>query len=115
LLLPPDLNLFYQGLGTALAVTLPAVFLENLSTQWSGELIGSLLWLILGVSFGAYGLMWALVARMSATRVASLFYLGPPVTMFMAWIAFGDTLLQTDVIGLCVVLAGVLITLKKVA
>jgi drug/metabolite transporter (DMT)-like permease len=114
LLLPPDLNLFYQGLGTALAVTLPAVFLENLSTEWSGELIGSLLWLILAVSFGAYGLMWALVARMSATSVASLFYLGPPVTMFMAWIAFGDTLLETDVAGLCVVLVGILITLKQV-
>lgn len=113
LLLPPDLNLFYQGLGTALAVTLPAIFLENLSTQWSGELVGSLLWLILIVSIGAYGLMWALIARMSATRVASLFYLGPPVTMLMAWVAFGDTLLATDVLGLCIALAGVLISFKR--
>jgi drug/metabolite transporter (DMT)-like permease len=110
LLLPADLNLLYQALGTALAVTLPAIALENVSTQWSGELIGSLLWLIVAVSIGAYGLMWALIARMSATRVASLFYLGPPVTMLMAWIIFGDTLQATDVVGLGIVLAGVWVT-----
>jgi drug/metabolite transporter (DMT)-like permease len=111
-LIPSDLNLFYQGLGTALAVTLPAFFLEGLATQWNGELTAALLWLVPIVSIGAYGLMWRLIARMSATHVASLFYLGPPVTMLMAWWAFGDTLLDTDVMGLCVVLVGVLITLN---
>jgi drug/metabolite transporter (DMT)-like permease len=33
--------------------------------------------------------------------------------MLMAWWAFGDTLLDTDVMGLCIVLVGVLITLKS--
>ena len=53
--------------------------------------------------------MWLLIERIDATRVASLFYLGPPVTMLMAWIAFGDTLKLVDVIGLIVVFAGVLL------
>lgn len=66
-------------------------------------------WLIVAVSLGAYALMWLLLARMDATRVASLFYFGPPVTMVMAWIAFGDTLQQMDVVGLIVVGVGVLI------
>lgn len=113
LLLPSDLNLFYQGLGTALAVTLPAVYLENLSTQWTGELVGALIWLILFVSIAAYGLMWQLIARMSATRVASLFYLGPPVTMLMAWFAFGDTLRETDILGLCIVFVGIIVTFNR--
>ena len=107
---PPDLDLFYQGFGTALAVTLPAILLEGLATQWNGELVGALLWLVVVVSLGAYGLMWQLIARIDATRVASLFYLGPPVTMLMAWAAFGDTLRVTDVVGLAIVLAGVLVT-----
>jgi drug/metabolite transporter (DMT)-like permease len=52
----------------------------------------TMVWLVLGVSLGAYGLMWGLIARLDANRVASLFYLGPPVTMLMAWAVFGDTI-----------------------
>lgn len=113
LLLPWDLNLFYQCLGTALVVTLPAVYLENLSTEWSGAFLGSLLWLVIAVSIGAYALMWKLIERMSATRVASLFYLGPPVTMLMAWFAFGDIPRGTDFLGLGIVLAGVVLTMRR--
>ncbi|HKJ90788.1 MAG TPA: DMT family transporter [Oceanipulchritudo sp.] len=107
---PIDISLFYQSLGTVLVVALPALFLENLSTRWTPVFIGVMLWLILAVSLVAYSLMWVLVARVDATRVASLFYLGPPVTMIMAWIAFGDRVLVTDLIGLLIVAAGVLLT-----
>lgn len=109
LVLPGDLELFYQSLATALVVSVPAFLMEGLSTEWNAEFTGSLIWLVLAVSLGAYGLMWRLIARMDATRVASLFYFGPPVTMLMAWMAFGDTLLGSDLLGLGVVLAGVLL------
>jgi len=51
---------------------------------------------------------------MDATRVASLFYLGPPVTMLMAWIAFGDRVLMTDIVGLGVVAVGVLLSQRQI-
>ncbi len=108
--IPVDLTLFYQSLGTAIVLTFPAIFIENLETQWPVEFILTMLWLIFAVSVGAYAFMWMLIKRIDATRVASLFYLGPPVTMIMAWIAFGDILQLMDIIGLIVVLAGVLIT-----
>lgn len=108
-----DSGLFYQCLGTALAVTIPAFLLEGLVTEWSPIFMGALLWLILGVSLAAYALMWLLIERIDATRVASLFYFGPPVTMLMAWVAFGDRLLATDLIGLGVVAVGVVITQMK--
>jgi len=59
--------------------------------------------------------MWLLIERMDATRVASLFYFGPPPTMLMAWIAFGDTLTFMDILGVIVVFAGVLLIQKKKA
>jgi len=108
--LPIDLTLFYQSLGTVIVLIYPAVFIENLETQWPAEFIYTMLWLIIAVSLGAYAFMWMLIKRIDATRVASLFYLGPPVTMFMAWIAFGDTLQVMDIFGLVVVLTGVLLT-----
>ncbi|MCH8474616.1 MAG: EamA family transporter [Opitutales bacterium] len=56
--------------------------------------------------------MWLLVRRLDATRVASLFYLGPPVTMLMAWVAFGDRVILTDWLGLIIVAVGIGLTQK---
>ena len=108
--LPVDLALFYQALATTLALLLPAILLEHLQTEWHPVFISTMLWLIVGVSLGAYALMWLLIERMDATRVASLFYFGPPVTMVMAWIAFGDTVTTLDLLGMIIVFAGVVIT-----
>ena len=56
--------------------------------------------------------MWLLIKRINATRAASLYYLGPPVTMLMlmAWVAFGDKVQVMDVVGLAVVFTGVVLT-----
>jgi drug/metabolite transporter (DMT)-like permease len=109
-----DVGLFYQSLGVSLAVTVPAILFEGLTTEWTPEFMGALSWLILAVSLLAYGLMWLLIARIDATRVASLFYFGPPVTMIMAWLAFGDQLLATDLMGMGITFLGVILTqLKK--
>jgi len=101
--------LFYQSLVTAVVAVLPALALEGMSTRWVPEFFALLGWLSIAVSLGAYALMWRLIERMDATRVASLFYLGPPVTMLMAWIALGDTLQTTDLVGLAVTAAGVVL------
>jgi len=111
--LPVDLTLFYQSLATTLALVIPAVFIEKLSTRWEPKFIYIMVWLIFAVSLEAYGLMWKLIERMDATRVASLFYLGPPVTMFMAWVAFRDKVQVMDFVGLAVVFVGVIISQLK--
>ncbi len=111
--LPIDLTMFYQCLATTFALALPAILCEKLSTQWEQEFIYTMLWLILAVSLGAYALMWRLIERIDATRVASLFYLGPPVTMLMAWFAFGDQVQIMDIVGLVIVFTGVLLSQIK--
>ncbi|MFU8894958.1 MAG: DMT family transporter [Gammaproteobacteria bacterium] len=107
--LPVELALFYQCLATALIVTLPAIVFEGLVTRWTPAFVAIMAWLIFAVSLAAYDLMWRLIGRMDATRVASLFYLGPPVTMLMAWIFLGETLRTTDIAGLLITAIGVLI------
>lgn len=106
-------TLFYQSLATALIIAIPAITVENLEIQWNLPLIATLSWLILGVSLASYGLMWRLLSWLDATRVASLFYFGPPVTMGMAWVAFGEVPQLTDMIGLGVVMGGVFFVQKK--
>lgn len=111
--LPMDLTLFYQSLGTLIAIAFPALLVENLATEWKPTFIYTLLWLIVAVSIGAYFLMWRLIEYLETTKVASLFYLGPPVTMLMGWLAFGDTVIMTDIIGMTVGLLGVILTQRK--
>ena len=108
--LSTDQTLFYQSIATAVAAFLPAVFVEHLSTEWTMEFTLSLSWLIVGVSLFAYGLMWKLIERISATKVSSLFYLGPPVTMIMAWLFLGDPIQITDILGLGIVFLGLSLT-----
>lgn len=107
-------SLFYQSLATTIAVAVPAMLSEGLSVEWNLTFISSLIWLVFGVSLGAYALMWMLIERIDATRVASLFYLGPPVTMLMAWLAFGDEVHLVDLTGLALVALGVFVTYLKV-
>ena len=61
-----------------------------------------------------WGSLQLLIKRVQATRVASLFYLGPPVTMLMAWAVFGDQIKLMDVAGLTIVFIGVLLTQIRV-
>ena len=110
--LPVSLALCYQSLATALVAALLAWWLEGGQTRWTTEFIVIQAWLVLAVSLGAYALMWKLIERTDATRVASLFYLGPPVTMIMAWLAFGDTLNRSDLLGLMVTAIGMVLVFR---
>jgi drug/metabolite transporter (DMT)-like permease len=105
--LPLDLTLFYHSAASSLVLIGPAAILEGMLTDWQPGFIGVIMWLSFGVSLCGYALMFELIKRMDATRVASLFYLGPPVTMLMAWAVLGDTLQLMDLIGLVVVGIGV--------
>lgn len=105
--IPMMLALFYQALATAVVFTVPAFVLEGFHADPNPAFIAAMAWLVVGVSLAAYALMWMLIERTDATRVASLFYLGPPVTMLMSWLAFGDTVTANDLAGLGIVACGV--------
>ncbi|MGB0211083.1 DMT family transporter [Algiphilus sp.] len=107
--LPMATLLLYQCGGSALALMLPAWWMEDFATQWTPPFIAALGWVTFAVSLGAYALMWRLLALADATRVASLFYFGPPVTMVMAWLAFGDAVIATDWVALAVTALGVVL------
>lgn len=61
-----------------------------LLTAPSAGLLAAVAWFVVLSTLGGYGLYWACLARSSATRVASLIYLTPPVTAIWAWAMFGD-------------------------
>ena len=111
--LPLECALFYQSAATALVLVVPAIVLEGLAVRWTPEFLATMAWLIFAVSLGAYALMWRLLEDLDATRLASLFYLGPPVTMVMGWLAFGDRLQPTDFAGLLIAGLGVALVYRR--
>lgn len=100
--------------AASLAVVGPlAWWLEDWVFDWTGELVFALAWSVLALSVGAIFLMFTLMRGGQATRVTSLFYLVPPVTVAMAWALFGERFALPSAIGLVVAMAGVAIVQKK--
>ena len=90
------------------AVLLPlAALTETLEFNWTPQFIFSLSWLIFVLSLGAvFMLMW-LIRRGEAGRVATLFYLVPPVVAIEAWVLFDESLSITLMVGTALCIAGV--------
>ena len=100
---------FLQFLAAAVMMGLLALVFESAQVRWTGEFIFALTWLVVVLSLGAMTVLWLLVRAQAATRVASLFFLVPPVTALMAWPLFGETLNTRAVVGMALVVGGVLL------
>ena len=99
-----------SGLVTATLMLL----LEPVEVQWTGELIGALIWSVLPLSIGAMSLWFMLLRHGAATRVSSLMYLTPPTVAVMAWWLFDEQLTLWVALGTLVTVLGVwLVTRAK--
>ncbi|WP_207062563.1 DMT family transporter [Motiliproteus sp. SC1-56] len=69
---------------------LGAFAFETRQVEWETPLLLAMGWLVLGLSIGAILLLMALIREGAASRVASLFYLVPPVTALEAYLLFDE-------------------------
>jgi drug/metabolite transporter (DMT)-like permease len=93
----------------AAVVTLPlALATESFRIDWSSrEFLFALLWLVVVLSLGAINLLNLLIRRGTAVNVARLFFLVPPTTTLIAFVAFGETLRGAALAGMALAVAGV--------
>ncbi len=103
--MPILLMLLIHCTGALLYLIPTAAYFEGYEVEWVPSFIFSITYLGLVISLGAYGLMFVLLGKMSATKVSSLLYLSPAATMIIAYFAFGEQLTLIDMIGLA--LAGI--------
>ena len=92
-----------------------AFFFEERHVVWSPTLLLALGWLVFGLSISAILLLMFMIREGEAARVASYFYLVPPVTTLEAWILFGEQLNWTQVGAIMVTVCGVYLVLKPAA
>lgn len=99
-------------LVAALAVSLPLALREAEPLHWHPELVGALAWSVLALTLGASSLLYLLIQRGAATRVASLMYLVPPCTALLAWLLFGESLTPAVLAGLALTALGVSLVVR---
>jgi drug/metabolite transporter (DMT)-like permease len=101
--------------AASLAATAPlALLLErDARWDWGAPLALALAWSVLALSIGGVFLMHLLNRRGTATRVASLFYLVPPVTALQAWMLFGEPFGLPAAIGMALVAIGVALVVRR--
>lgn len=95
-------------------VLLPlALAFETMQVHWTREFILTLAWLVLVLSIGAISLLFVLIRKGAATKVASFFYLVPPVTALMAYALFGETLNAIAAAGMVLTAIGVALVVYR--
>ncbi len=102
-----------QFSATGFAMMIGAFAFETRIVQWNGEFLFALFWLAGVLSLGAISLLYLMIRRGAASKVASLFFLTPSVTAVLAFLLFGETLNGLAVAGLLVTAAGVALVTRS--
>lgn len=93
---------------TAAIVLLPiALLVEEGRVVWTWEFVAALFYVAVVLSLVSVSLLFVMIRRGEAAKVTSLFFLVPPTTAVMAWLALGETMSPTAIAGLVVAVAGV--------
>lgn len=103
---------FYQYLSTALMMAVLTLAFEQQHVEWHPQLIGALLWLVFGLSVSAILLLMLMIREGEVSRVASYFYLVPPVTALEAWLLFDEQLSAIALGGMVLAVLGVYMVLR---
>jgi len=98
-----------QYIATAAALGGLSLLLDSEPIQWTGEFVLALVWLSVVLSLGAVTLLYILLRRGAASKVASLFFLVPPTAAGYAWLLFGETLGPLALAGMVVIAVGILL------
>lgn len=99
-------NAAIQFIG-ALALTAPVVLIfeegrfDHGAAAWS-----AMAWAVFVLSVGGISILLALLKRGSASRVAPLLYLAPPVAALIAWAMFGEALAPVQIAGMILAAIG---------
>ena len=103
----------YLASGVVLAVA------SGFSEQWQFSLtrytVFSMLWAVVVLSLGAVLLMMTLLARHTAAKVSSLFFLTPALSTIEGAILFDERLGVLAVVGLIIAIIGVRLTMQSTA
>ena len=103
----------YLASGVVLAVA--SGFSESWRFEITSNTVFSMLWAVFVLSLGAVLLMMTLLARHTAAKVSSLFFLTPALSTIEGAILFDERLGALALVGLVIAIFGVSLTMQTAA
>jgi len=98
----------FQYLAALILVAIGAQLTEDWRVDFlAGEFLIAIVWLTVVLSIITFWLLMIMIRRGAANRVASWFYLVPPLTALFAYFLFGETLGPLALAGMVIAMAGV--------
>lgn len=104
---------FVQLLVASLVALGLSLGAEGFEVQWTPTLLFASAWLATVNSIGSISLLFILMRRGEASKVASLFYLIPGVTACMGYVFLGETLSVMSLAGFLVTAGAVHVCTRK--
>lgn len=101
-----------QFAAAAVMMWILAFSFETFHYDWNTQSILTMAWMVVGLSLGAVTLLYVLIRRGAASKVASLFYLVPPTVAIETYFLFGETLTPMALVGMGVTVIGVALVTK---
>lgn len=95
-------------------VILPVAWLLGFGhITWAPTFIFALAWLVIVLSGVSIALLTWMISRGAASKVASLFYLTPPLAAIGSYFWFGELLSPLAIAGMAVIVAGLYLVNRK--
>lgn len=102
-----------QYIAAAFITAILAWTFETRIVVWDIQLIGALVWLIFALSVTAILLLMVMIREGETAKVASYFYLVPPLASVEAWLLFNETLSLVSILAIGVTVLGVYLVIKE--
>lgn len=103
-------GLTYQYIGALVFFTVLSFSLETGTIEWHTELILTMVWLVLAISVVTILLLLYMIRHGEATRVASYFYLTPPLAAVWGWLFFDEQWSWLTVIGAALIIIALILS-----
>ncbi|MGF1732800.1 DMT family transporter [Photobacterium kasasachensis] len=103
----------WQYIAAAMLFLPVALTTETMVVDWTPEFIFAMVWAVVVLSGIAILLLLYMVKNGEASKVASTFYLVPPMTAFQAWLVFDESFDGFGVIGFVLAAMAVYLVTRK--
>lgn len=103
----------WQYVSAALLMAILTWTFESRHVVWDKQLILALGWLVLGLSVTAILLLMYMIREGEVAKVATYFYLVPPVASIEAWWLFDESLTAVTITAIFATVVGVYLVIKK--
>ncbi len=89
----------YQYAASLVLYLILSFTFETGVVDWNLTFVATLAWLVIVLSFAAVLLLMYMIQNGEATRVASYFYLVPPITVLQGWLLFDEQWSWLTILG----------------